>query len=61
MGWVIKQLFHACFSIVKLLPLGTVDELMHYCTWPSASCNSASGPARHLEEIVLTILQKDMK
>ena len=23
-------------SIVKLLPLGTVDDLIHYCTWPRA-------------------------
>ena len=44
-------------SIVKLLPLGTVDDLMHYCTWPSASCNSASGRPWHLGVIVLTILQ----
>ena len=28
--------------IVKLLPLGTVIDLMHYCKWPLASCNSAS-------------------
>ena len=39
-------------SIVKLLPLGTVDNLMHYCTQPSASCNSASGRPRHLGVIV---------
>ena len=30
-------------SIVKLLPLGTVDDLMHYCTRPKARCNNASG------------------
>ena len=35
-------------SIVNLLPLGTVDDLMHYCTRPSASCNSVSGRPRHL-------------
>ena len=29
-------------SIVKLLPLRTVDDLMHYGTWPSASCNRSS-------------------
>ena len=39
-------------SIVKLLPLGTVDDLMHYCTRPSASCNSASGRPWHLGVIV---------
>ena len=48
-------------SIVELLPLGTVDDLMHYCTQPSASCNSASGRPRHLGVIVLTILQTGMK
>ena len=49
-------------SIVKLLPLGTVDDLVHYCTWfPSAKCNSASGRPRHLGVIVLTILQTGMK
>ena len=26
---------------------GTVDDLMHYFTWPSASCNSASGRPQH--------------
>ena len=35
-------------SIVKLLPLSTVDDLMHYCTRP-ASCNSASGRPWHLQ------------
>ena len=29
---------------VKLLHLGAMDNLMHYCTRPSASCNSAPGP-----------------
>ena len=48
-------------SIVKLLPLGTVDDLMHYCIRPSASGNSASGGPRHLRVIVLTILQTGMK
>ena len=47
---------HVC-SIVKLLPLGTVDDLVHYCTRPMTSCNSASGRPRHLGVIVLTILQ----
>ena len=41
-------------SIVKLLPLGTVDDLMHYCTRPSALGNSASGRPRHLGVIVWT-------
>ena len=41
-------------TIVKLLPLGTMDDLIHYYTWPSASCNSASGRPRHLGLIVLT-------
>ena len=35
-------------SIVELLPLGTVDDLMQYCTRFSASCNRASGRPRHL-------------
>ena len=48
-------------SIVKLLPLGTVDDLMHYCTRPSASCNSASCRPRHLGVIVLTILHTGIK
>ena len=39
-------------SIVKLLPLSAVDDLMHFCTRPSASCNSASGRPRHLGVIV---------
>ena len=42
-------------SIVRVLPLGTVEELMHYYTPPSASCNSASGRPGHLRVIVLTI------
>ena len=41
-------------SIVKLLPLGTVDDLIHYYTRPSASCNSASGRPRNLGLIVLS-------
>ena len=49
------------FSIIKLLPLGTVDDLMHFCTRPSALCNSASGLPRHLGVIVLTMLQTGMK
>ena len=48
-------------SIVKLLPLGAVDDLMHYCTQPKALCNSASGRPWHLGAIVLTILQTGMK
>ena len=48
-------------SIVKLLPLGTVDNLMYYYTRPSAFCNSASGRPRHFGVIVLTILQTGMK
>ena len=51
----------ALSSIVKLLPLGTVDDLMNYCTQPSASCNSASGRPPHLGLIVLTILKTGMK
>ena len=47
--------------VVKLLPLGTVNDLMHYCTPPSALCNSASGRPRHLGVIVLNILQTGMK
>ena len=31
-------------SIVKTLPQGAVDDLMHYCKRPKAECNSASGP-----------------
>ena len=48
-------------SIVKLFTLGTVDDLTHYSTRPSASCNSASGRPRHLGVIVLTILQTGIK
>ena len=37
MGWIIiYSYFMPVCSIVKLLPLGTVDDLMHYCTRPSA-------------------------
>ena len=39
--------------IDKLLHLGTMDDLMHYCTLPSASCNSASGRPPHLRVIVI--------
>ena len=53
--------FMSVCSIVKQLPLGTIDDLMHYCTWPSALCNSASGHPRHPRVIVLTILQTGMK
>ena len=48
-------------TVVKQLPLGTVDDLLHYCTQPSASCNSASGRPRHLGVIVLTKPQTGMK
>ena len=48
-------------SIVKLLSLGTVDDLMHYCKRPKSECNSASGRPRHLGVIVSTILQTCMK
>ena len=41
------------FSVA--LPLGASDVPMHYCSWPSASGNSASGRPRHLGAIVLTI------
>ena len=37
------------FSIVKLLPLGAVDDLMDYCTQLLASCYSASGGLQHLQ------------
>ena len=37
------QLFHVCFSIVKTIIRGAVDDLMHYCTRQKAECNSASG------------------
>ena len=35
----------SCLLVIqsKLLLRGAVDDLMHYCTRPSASCNSASG------------------
>ena len=39
-------------SIAKLLPLRTVEDLMHYCTLPLASSNSASGRPWHLRVIV---------
>ena len=48
-------------SIVKLFPLGTVDDLMHHCTRPSTLCDSASGRPRHLGVMVLTIQQTGMK
>ena len=44
-----------------LLPLGAVDNLMHYYTRPLASCNSALGRPQHLGAIILTILQAGMK
>ena len=44
-------------SIVKLLPLDTMDDLMHFCTRPKAWCNSASGHPGHLGVIVWTLLQ----
>ena len=33
-------------SIVRLLSLGTVDDLMHYCTRPPASCIRSSTAPR---------------
>ena len=48
-------------SIVKLFPLGTVDDLIHYYNRPSASCNSASGRPQHPVILLLTILQAGMK
>ena len=39
----------------------TMDDLMHYCTQPLASYNSASGRPQHLTVIVLTILHTGMK
>ena len=47
--------------LVKLLPLGTVDDLMHNCIRPSASCSSSSGRPWHLGVIVLTILHTGKK
>ena len=66
MGWVIKQLFNAVCRIVKVLPIGTENDLMHYCTQPLAYevivyfglCISASCRPWHLGVIVFTILQK---
>ena len=49
------------YTVVKLFPLGTVDDQMHNCTRPLALCNSASGRQPHLRVIVLTILQTGMK
>ena len=61
MGWVINIYFMPVCRIVKLLPLCNVDDLMDYCTRPSASFNSASGCPQQLRVIVLTILQRGMK
>ena len=33
---IVNSYFIPVCSMVKLLPLGTVDDLMHYCTWRSA-------------------------
>ena len=48
-------------SIVRLLPIGAMDDLMQYFTLPTALCNSASGGPPHRGVIVLTILQTGMK
>ena len=48
-------------SIVRLLPIGAIDDLMQYFTRPTALCNSASGRPQHRGVIVLTILQTGMK
>ena len=32
-----------CSILVKTITRDAVDDLMHYCTEPLASCNSASG------------------
>ena len=44
----------SCLFVVlsKLLPRGTVDDLMHHCTRPKAECNSASGRPRYRGVIV---------
>ena len=34
-------------SVVKLLPRGVVDDLMHYCTRTKAEYNSSSGRPTH--------------
>ena len=52
--------FKPVCRIVKLLPLGAGEDLMHYCTRQNL-CNSASGRARLLRVITLTILQTGMK
>ena len=40
---VLYSYFMPVCSIVELLSRGAVDDLMHYCTWPKAECNNASG------------------
>ena len=58
---ILYSYFMPVCSIVRLSPLGAVDNQMHYCTQPTASCNSASGRLHHLGLTVLTILQTGMK
>ena len=33
--------------LINYYPLGTVDDLLNYCTRPSTSCNSVSDRPRH--------------
>ena len=49
---IVYSYFMPVCNIVKLLPRGAVDDLMHYCTRPKAECNSASGRPRYRGVIV---------
>ena len=40
-NWLGNKTFISSLVVVKLLPHGTVADLMHFCTRPLASCNSA--------------------
>ena len=50
---IVYSFFMPVCSIVKTItPRFAVDDLKHYCTRPSASCNSASGRPRYRGVIV---------
>ena len=59
-GWVIKQLFHACVWYSQTITIGAVGDLVHCCSQPSPSCNSTPDRPRHLGVIVLIITQPSM-
>ena len=48
-------------SIVKLLPFGTVDDVMHYCTWPSAPRGNSLDYTTKRHEIAVLLIGSGLR